>query len=229
MQGFLLYQTLMKRNFILLASCFLAITAHAQFSGGGSSLPDNLDNSAYVNVKGRPYIPMAFGRGYCLRFDGKKDTLLARLDTHLQHVEVFDHKTGRVSLRQGAYRQCQLEVIDEGLLLFRTGFPAIGKLTEGSWYQVLHDGKTKLLKHTAAIIQNECYDYGGIRQPCFKNTETYYLQAANKQLVNVDKGEQLWAFFGPRQAEMETLAKQRKLKIKRWDHVSQLLQAFDSL
>lgn len=219
----------MKRTFMLLTGCFLATTAQAQFSGGGSSLPDNLDNSAYANVKGRPYIPMAFGRGYCLRLDGKKDTVLARLDTHLQHIEVFDQKTGRVSLRQGVYRQCQLDVIDEGLLLFRTGFPATGILTEGSWHRVLYDGKTKLLKHTAAILQNECYDYGGIRQPCFKKADTYYLQKSDDQLVSVDKPEQLWAAFGPKQAEMETVAKQKKLKIKRWDHVAQLLQAFDML
>ena len=132
-------------------------------------------------------------------------------------------------MRQGIYQQCQLDVIDEGLVLYRTGFPANGKLDADTWYQVLYDGKTKLLKHRASKIQNDCYEYGGIRQPCFSHTDIYYVQGADKQLVMLEKGEQLWPVFGPKQAEMEAVAKQKKLKVKRWDHVAQLLQTFDSL
>lgn len=163
----------MKQHLLLYILCSAVLPAQAQLTttyGGG-----NLNNPAYSSVKGNAYLPMLFSKSYCIRVSGGTDTVLARLNTHTQLLEVKNPKLPTYSNAQGVYRQCQIQIEDEGTVLFQAGFPAVGALTNETWFRVVYGGKTKLLKHTANKIKEDCYEYGGIHQPCFKEIETYYL------------------------------------------------------
>ncbi len=202
--------------------------AKAQIKPIGQTLGDSpIDNPAYAEVGGTAYLPLTFQRAYCTKPTGESDTLLVRFDMYAGYWEVMQGRNVLVS--KSKYKQVMIDIPDEGLGVFRNGFSAIDGLSSGAFYQILYDGKTKLLKHISAT-KSDCYNYGGIYKQCFKQNERYYVQQADGSLLRIDTNKELiWEVFGASQSQVKDYATRNKLRTKRWLDISKLLQHFDSL
>jgi hypothetical protein len=202
--------------------------AKAQIKPIGQTLGDSpIDNPAYAEVGGTAYLPLTFQTAYCTKPTGESDTLLVRFDIYAGYWEVMQGKN--VMISKSKYKQVIITIPDEGLCVFRNGFAATDGLGNGAFYQILYDGKTKLLKHISAT-KSDCYNYGGIYKQCFKQNERYYVLQSDGSLLRLDSNKELiWGVFGASQSQLKDYATQNKLRTKRWPDISKLLQHFDSL
>jgi hypothetical protein len=201
----------------------------AQFSVPISTVSYSLDNPSYAGKVGTPYLPITFQKAPCTKSSNVTDTLMVRLDTYAGYLEILDEGRKKVRTSQDGYLKYVVNLPDDGFITFRSNIKATDQQNTDSWYWVLYDGKTKLLKYTESKI-NECYEYGGIYTKCFKATERFYVQQADGSLLRIDTNKELiWAVFGVSQNQVKTYAIQNKLRLKRWADVSKLLQYFDSL
>jgi hypothetical protein len=215
-----------KLQFLFL---FLVLSqAKGQIMPLGQTMGDSpVDNPAYAEVGGSAYLPLTFQKAYCTKPTGESDTLSVRFDMYAGYWEVM--QGNKVLISKSKYKQILIEIPDEGLSVFRNGFVTIDDISTAAFYQILYDGKTKLLKHISAT-KSDCYNYGGIYKQCFKATERFYVQQADGSLLRIDTNKELiWAVFGVSQNQVKTYATQNKLRLKRWADVSKLLQYFDSL
>ncbi len=116
---------------------------------------------------------------------------------------------------------------DVGVCLFKNGFKNPNWPNDLSFYQILYDGKTKLLKHISHTLR-DCYEYGGIYRQCFKKQEKVYLQVNNGSLVQIDKEpEKIWELLTD-VSDTKDFATKQKLKLKRWNDVAKILEYYDS-
>jgi hypothetical protein len=219
----------MKRS-ISLILLFVGYTTIcvAQIKPMGQTLGDSpIDNPAYAEVGGNAYLPLTFEKAHCIRQTGESDTLFVRFDMYAGYWEVM--QGNKVLISKNRYKQVTLDIPDEGIAIFRNGFGLIDDLSGAAFYQVLYDGKTKLLKHISAS-KSECYNYGGIYKQCFKASERFYIQKSDGSLLRVDTNKELiWGVFGASQNQVKTYTSQNKLRIKRWPDVCKILQYFDSI
>jgi len=130
------------QQLLFIVSLFLGINAVAQDSTGLSGTPlkiaeSNDENSPYLTKEwyrglvrdkaGKPY------DGILLNYDLVKDEIIYKNDSSAfvlgPEITEFNIPTGTA------------------LYTFKRGYPAAAGLTNQSFYQVLYDGNTKLLKH----------------------------------------------------------------------------------
>ena len=216
------------RPFFVIVLLLKELNAVAQFnntvSGFGSS---SIDNPAYVNVSGNPYIPLTFQKAVCLKNTGAVDTLMVRLDTNEGVLEIL--KNNKIYLSKNTYKQFQVEIEDEGRVVLRSGFKAVEGQNEQTFYQVRYDGKTKLLKLTRSKI-DDCYEYNDVYKKCFKKFEFFYIQNIDGQLSRIDKDRELiWDLFGTKKDSLMAFSDKNKLRLKKWGDVCKILEYYDSL
>lgn len=212
-------------GFLLFLLTFATFSQFVNPNTGLSFEASSLDNPAYAGVLGSAYMPLAFTKAAITRTTGEIDTLLIRLDTYADYVEV--QRNGKVYICKNQYKQLSVE-IDDVKSLFRNDFKTPNWPNLNSFYQVLYDGKTKLLKHTQTILV-DCYEYGGgTQKQCFRKVERYYIQEANSDLIQIDKDrEQIWSIL-KNNSTLKEYATQHKLKLKNWSSVVKILQYYDA-
>ncbi len=113
---------------------------------------------------------------------------------------------------------------------FRNGFPATEQQTPTSFYEILYDGKTKLLKRTKATLLDVTGYNSATKQKRFDFNESYYLTRPGAALVRVkrDKKSVLEA-LSDRTADVEAFISREKLRFRDWDDVKKTLAFYDGL
>jgi hypothetical protein len=111
--------------------------------------------------------------------------------------------------------------------LFRSGYLPIDKNTEATYYQVLADGPTVLLKHARKSI-NERKEYNKaatIKE--FITTETYYIARPKGEIIQIKKGrESMLEALGYNQ-KLEGWMKQNKIRVRSEEEMIAVVNYFN--
>ncbi len=224
------FQNQRMKNLILVSVIsMVTIALQAQFSAGSGELINSLDNPLYVGKGGTAYMPLLFQKSYCYNDKNQVDTLMTRIDTYSHCIEIFDRALKRVFLSKDKYVKAVIDFPDDGLRVFRCGFKDIDHQNSTSWYELLYDGKVKLLKHTQSKFV-DCYEYGGIYKQCISQKEKYYLLTTTKDLVGLDNDKDVvWKYLGDKSADIKKYAAQQRWKTKKWKDFIEILKYSDSI
>ncbi len=178
----------------------------------------------HVDVEGSPYLFDDWKKGVVKLKNGKtyKDVDL-KLNVLSDEVLFKDAKGNTLVFVD------EVSEFKIGDVLMRAGYQASEGRTEKSFYQVLSDGGTTLLKRQSKSIVEEKPFNSATVQKKILSTESYYL-ARNNQLVKVKKDKKaILEALGEKSVELEKYIASNKLNLKEERDMSQLLNYYNSL
>ncbi|WP_205503740.1 hypothetical protein [Rufibacter psychrotolerans] len=221
-----------------IACCVFTCTLEAVAQGVEvSASPQNIGyvGRTYNGIAGSPYlfpdwangrVKMANGtvyEGLKLRYDQLNDELIFTLEDG--RPKAFMHPVQEFTIKN----ESTAGVIDERL--FRNGFAAIDGATEKSFYEVLQEGKTSLVKRTTKAIVEERAAGNRYATKQIKPTERYYL-AIGPTLTKIRKDKKALLGALPDQAkakQVEKFISDRKLNLKHDSALAQAVAHYNSL
>lgn len=116
-------------------------------------------------------------------------------------------------------------------VVFASGFPAVDNFTTNTYYQLIYDGKTKLLKHTSKTVTEIKGGYSTSSKVTrqFTTTETWYvLKNENMIKIKPDKKTVL-AALDDKAAGINTYLAANKVNFKNDADLARLLDHYNSL
>jgi hypothetical protein len=189
----------------------------------GALVVHKLTNTQYDNSQ---YLPSEDWRnGYFVQANGKRfEMAQMRYDTHLQRVEY----------KEGNDRFYPKEkIIEFGFAngdVFQSRFRTFNGLDEDTFFQVLYNGKTKLLKHIETTVSDITPYNSASKINHFNYYITYYVLKENGQFTKSKKiNDGLLVIFNDKSENLNFFVKNNRLKIKDIDPLKQVLAHYDSL
>lgn len=193
----------------LLVNCFFA-NAQTQMLNDNQGKP--VMEQLYIDVEGSPYLAANWFPGTVSLVSGK--TMLAKLKYDLIKDELL-FQSPRDSLALAfvepvkSFRFDTFGIPESNLLplIFSNGYPAVDEQTPASFYQVIADGKVKVLKRYKKVIHSDqVFNSATVTKTFALKDAVYYLLKDNKLAKfkpvqkNVmaalsDKGENVRAFI----------------------------------
>lgn len=187
----------------------------------------------YLDINGSPYFLDRWEKGTVQLDNGQTYSLDLKYDLLADEL-LFRNKNGDSLNFVQPVKEFKLSYIDENKQqthLFRNGFPSTGaKTNEKSFYEVLYDGGTKLLKRRAKSTWMESTTYGTANQT--KNiTErvSYFIVKQGKIMPVKNDRKSVIAALGDKSAEMDKYIKDNKLDVKQDDDLIKLVTYYNSL
>jgi hypothetical protein len=109
-------------------------------------------------------------------------------------------------------------------------FPGNGKVADNAFFQVLADGKVKLLKKNAKAISESKAGIGTavVTKTVVDNIDYYLLIDGKAVRVKKDK-KAIEAALGNKQTELDAYAQTNKLNLKKDDDLAKLITYYDTL
>jgi hypothetical protein len=113
---------------------------------------------------------------------------------------------------------------------FQSGFAAIDKQDEKTFYQVLDSGKIKLLKYRSVTFSDD-QAYGSTTTTrTFKTTETFYANLPGNKMVKLGKGkEAILSVLADKKSQVENYIATNELKCKTEDDLVYVFNYYNSL
>ena len=182
----------MKKNilFALLPLSIVCNNVKAQF------LYDKLGKPAYEipynDINGNPYLVNSWGDGSVVLPDGKQATADFKLDIYSNHL-LFKGKNGEIlevtdPLKEVRINAGDKEISDITPVVFINNLPAIDKQTTASWYQLIGDGKVKLLKYYGKkVMESQTVNFDPKKKSFVAFHEYYILQNDAMTRVGANK------------------------------------------
>lgn len=113
--------------------------------------------------------------------------------------------------------------------IFQCGFPPIDNQNRISFYQILFNGKTSLLKSVYKSIQERNNDMSGERFKEFATYENIYLlKAGTMSRIKKDKSS-LLALFQDKKEAISKYMEDQKLNLKNEAHLIELVKYYNTL
>jgi|GEM_PF-815256 len=117
---------------------------------------------------------------------------------------------------------------DVALHDFKKGYPKIGKLTDQAFYEVLHDGTTKLLKKHTSLIKEEKEEDGSAKQR-IEDTQQYFVLKDKKMTLLKEPFEQsLLGLLADKRAIMKMVITEQFLEFNEDIDIVTLLEEYDA-
>jgi len=225
----------------VLCTFFIALAAHTQSAFNH----DDFQKTVRVtDVEGRPFVnPAADVAGTQFFIEEWKNGSIKLFNNAVyNHIPVrMNLQTQQVHYMEGTNELAVIPSLVRELFIydtvngqpivydFQSGFPAFEKLTEHSFYLVLSNGKTKLLKSIQKDISEEGGVLGGEVKKEFTAYERYFLFADNKlQQVKLNKSSILQA-LNSQQAKIEDYVKANSLSYKSASDVGKIVDYYNGL
>lgn len=149
--------------------------------------------------------------GVQLRYDIVKDEIEYKADSGLyrvtQGVKEFTLPTGT------------------DLYIFRSGFPAVEKYTNQSFYRIMYNGETKLLKRYQSPIKVEKASATREMEP---DAKLYILKGEKLTLVNLKDKNSFLKLLSDEKNKMQYVIKEEQLEFDGDDDLAKLLEEYDS-
>ncbi|MCE7073290.1 hypothetical protein LZG74_23440 [Dyadobacter sp. CY327] len=149
--------------------------------------------------------------GVKIRYDLKKDEVEYKADSGLfrvsSGVKEFTIPTGT------------------DLYIFKNGYPAVGEQTDKSFYRVLYDGNTKLLKKYVKPIKVEKASATRTLEP---NAKLYILKNDKLNPVQLSNRNSFLKLLSEEKNKMNYIIRESQLDFAAEDDLMTLLEEFDS-
>lgn len=142
----------------------------------------NMETNAYKVLEGSPYIPSErFYEGSVLPAGTNtkwSDGYKLRLNTYSNQLEV--NESGVAKTISPNY----IKGFKIGEAAYFSGYPAVDKLSKNSYFQLLYNGKVKLLKNTTTLMR-EVRSHDDVKQGDKFDTYFYYYILENEIMTKV--------------------------------------------
>jgi hypothetical protein len=121
----------------------------------------------------------------------------------------------------------EFEMPSGSVTVFEKGFDVIDNLNQNNFYQVLADGKAKLLMDTKFATETKMV-YGTGAVTTTDKLINYY-GAIGSKIIKVSKEDNLLSLMEDRSAEMAAFIKKEKIKVKRQADLEKLFNYYNQL
>jgi hypothetical protein len=226
----------MNRCFFLTAFLLTILTAQAQvntnqFGVNQVEQGNQIAVGAYTDYENTPFVPVGdWLPGVLVTPTGQRYAVtLLHYNADLDQPE---YQLGeRVFRPKFAVRRFVLgDSTTADARRFINGFPAVDQQTPASFYEVLHDGKTKLLKRIKATLLDVTGYNSATKQKRFDFNESYYLVKPGAAPIRLKRDKKsLLDALGDRAADLEAFVSREKLRFRDWDDVKKTLAFYDGL
>jgi len=186
----------------------------------------------YTDVQGSPYLNDQWRTGTVKLANGQthKDVDL-KYDQVAEEL-IFKNSEGKAFTFREPVKEFSLQSpggSEIGGMIFRNGFKSTDAGTSNTFYQVLSDGETPLLKRSVKkVMENKPYG-SATTIKTFHDVTTYYL-AKNGQPVKVRKDKKaILAALGDYTANLEEFIRTNKLNFKSDNDLIMLVTFYNSL
>ena len=204
--------------------------AYAQLGVNIGSTPQGINFMGEIDpkLKGSPYLFEGWAKGSVVLEDGKSYNDLGLMYDVLADRVIFKSDIGKMQAFTVRVKEFTIDT-DKGQHTFRSGFPAIDGGSDRSYYQVLAEGNTKLLKRTTKQI-TEAIEPGAITMSKkLQDNIKYYVLIDNK-IVRVKKDKKaILALLKNKSAELENYISSNKLNFKNEDDIVKLVNYYNRL
>ncbi|MPR34187.1 hypothetical protein [Salmonirosea aquatica] len=182
----------------------------------------------YTNVEGSPYLMEEANTGIVrmAKDDKVYDGLKLRYDAYKDEVEY--EKDGKL-YRLGPEISSFSLATGDALYEFRRGFPAVGDQTENSFYRVLTDGNTKLLKRYEMKMREEKpYNSATVTKRFDLDEQLYVLKKGTLYPVKTGDRKGIMKLVSDEKNLMNYVIKEEQLNFKTEDDIAKLLEEYDA-
>lgn len=136
-----------------------------------------------TEVDGFPYLINDWTNGFVVLETNRTIPAKLKLDV-LNETVLFQDKNGQALELKNKFASITLnnggaELSDVTPLVFVSGYPATGKQTESSLYQLVADGKTKLLKYYKKEVSEHREDTSSVITARYRLSKSYYIFRSN--------------------------------------------------
>jgi hypothetical protein len=213
----------MKKSLLSLGLIFVAVVSQAQsmFIQDINGRP--IFENGYTEIEGSPYLNDTWSRGTVRAKHNGKTYELAKM-RYDAYKDELEYKENQKPYRFGS--EITEFVTNDGI--FRNGFPVYESLTARSFYQILYDGKVKLLKRTTARVQTEKLYSSATQTKRFIKEESLYL-FKNGILTRLKKDKKsLLEALGEKQDELDAFIKDQKLKLSKEEDILRIIEKYEN-
>ncbi|SJZ80946.1 hypothetical protein [Sediminibacterium ginsengisoli] len=231
----------MKKLFFSVCMLCAALSMNAQMqtsTPSNTSLLVEANGSPHkakprANVDGTPYYNDDYCSATLYGADGKPYAAIpARLNLQ-ENLVIFKRGDAELTpsfmVKKIEFGQCDGK---KSNAVFESGFPAIGVQNEGSFYQVLDDGKTKFLKYIQIVetaTQNNGLNPSAATLTLQRN-ETFYVYSPAKGMVKVGKSaDDLLNALADRRDQVASYISSNKFKLKKEDEMVKVINFYNTL
>lgn len=192
-----------------------------------------LRTKRYLDVNGSAYLTDSWQKATVELNDGKTYNLDIKYDMVADNL-LFKNKNGDSLAFTQPVKQFKIELLNDsriGAHLFRSGFPSAGgKSSETTFYEVLYDGGTKLLKKRSKTVWEETNTYGSanINKNIIEKV-LYFVDKNNQMIPLKNDRKSVLAVLSDKQADVDKYIKDNKLDVKQDADLAKVFEYYNSL
>jgi len=209
--------------------CLLSMSVRAQFMKDADGRP--LLERHYTDVQGSPYLADNWQKGTVKLGNGQthKDVEL-KYDQVAEEL-IFKSSAGKPLTFVEPVKEFTLQMSNgsQSGVIFRSGYKPADGATLSTFYQVLSDGETPLLKRSfKKVMENKPYN-SATTVKTFLDVNNYYL-VKNNQLAKIRRDKKaILTSLGDYTAELEDFIKTNKLNFRSDADLIMLFTFYNSL
>jgi hypothetical protein len=121
----------------------------------------------------------------------------------------------------------EFDMPNGNVTVFEKGFKPVGNLTENNFYQVLTDGKAKLLLDTKFVTETKQV-YGNGAVTSVEKILNYY-GVIDGKILNLYNADQVLALMADKKDEINAYLKKEKVKFKKQSDMQSLFNYYNQL
>jgi hypothetical protein len=179
------------------------------------------------DVTGSPYLYDDWVKGNVVFADNTATRNVELRYDVLDNVLVTKSKTGEENIFSDPVSEFTLNILNKERL-FKNGFTGGNGINNKTFFEVVYNGKTKILKREVkTILESKGYNTGTISRK-IENSSIYYIAREDKSTEVIKNNEKsiLTALGKP---ELATYVKDNKLNLKNDADIVKLLTHYDTL
>jgi hypothetical protein len=232
MKNILILMSFLFLGFLNQAKAQLLVLVGTKFELIGTRGDPYLENP-YTVVTGDPYLVNDWTSGFVILDNNQKASATLKYDIN-SNIVLFQGKNGETWQLKDNFKGFTLANTNNVLsnldpLIFDNGFPNKGKQTPATFYQLIADGKVKLLKYYKKNIDEHREYPSAITTKTFKAAHAYFV-FSNNQLTEIKPNKKsLLKLFNEHSAEIEVYLKDNNINLKSDADLKKLFTWYNSL
>ena len=202
-----------------------------KLSGTGLKYNDgSYVNEKEADIKGSPFLFDDWKKGnVLLKTKERIDSALIKYNLYadMLHVKVDDQE---YQFNIDVMEFLLPDPVSNETALFRSGFSPVPGMSEKSFYQVLYDGKTKLLIKYKKLIASELTSTPGVKARVFEDQKSYFILTASGKMEKIKKKNKgILDLLEDKKEELRKMVDTNKLKLTSDEEIIKVLEYYDSL